>query len=104
MVGCHKWSLGKEAFFSIKMGKCLLTSHLGCSASSCNSYSERISAPGRLSQGALSLALCTKAAFSCLLLQGDHHHAGSHCCLLLPLLAHRHLGPAESPVWATTEE
>ncbi|EDL88264.1 ATPase, H+ transporting, V0 subunit E isoform 2, isoform CRA_b [Rattus norvegicus] len=35
---------------------------------------------------------------------GDHHHAGSYCCLLLPLLAHRHLGPAEPPIWATAEE
>lgn len=30
---------------------------------------------------------CTKAAFPILLLQGDHHHAGSHCCLLLPLVS-----------------
>lgn len=44
-------------------------------------------ASGGLTQGTPPLALCTKAVFPFLLFQGDHHHAGSHCCLLLPLVS-----------------
>lgn len=44
-------------------------------------------APGGPTQGTVSLALWSKAAFPFLLFQGDHHHAGSYCCLLLPLVS-----------------
>ncbi|VTJ83751.1 Hypothetical predicted protein [Marmota monax] len=36
--------------------------------------------------------------------RSDHHHADGHRCVLLPLLAHRHPGSAEPPVWAPAEE
>lgn len=44
-------------------------------------------ASGGLTQGTLSLACVPRLLFPFLLFQGDHHHAGSYCCLLLPLVS-----------------